>query len=59
MKCKKISETSQVFNIECVGVQITETLLKSLLRQYFGTIGGYIKEINVIEVLEEKIIKEA
>ena len=53
MPTTKISETSQVFNIECAGVQITEVLLKSLLRGYFITMGGYIREITVIEIKED------
>jgi|GEM_PF-4092840 len=47
---EKISETSQVFNIECAGVQITEVLLKGLLRQYFNTIKCSIEQITVNEV---------
>ena len=50
---EKISETSQVFNIECAGVQITEVLLKGLLRQYFDTIKCSIEQITVIEIKKD------
>jgi len=53
MSTTKISETSQVFNIECAGVQITEVLLKVLLRQYFDTIKCSIEQITVIEIKKD------
>lgn len=50
MEYKKMSETSQVFEIECAGMQITETLLKGLLRDYFNIIRRNIPDIVVFEI---------
>lgn len=50
MEYKKMSETSQIFEIECAGVQITETLLRGLLRDYFNKISCTVMSVIVVGI---------